>query len=293
MFRIGLIDYYLDEWHAQNYPRMLREEIAAQGLDMEVVLAWGACDKPGGMTNQAWSIAQQVPLAGSLTELCERVDGVMILAPSFPEKHLEYALPAFQRGLPVYMDKIFAPSPGEGQRIFEAARAHDAPLFSSSALRFDKAFDPYRAGEGMKAKWCLTCGPNSFQIYAIHQIEMMQTVMGHPGKSALRVKALGNEGGRTLIFDFGEGRMGQMTQMDTLPFQLAVSDGQACQHHLMGDDFFIRLVRGILKFLQTGIAPVPPEDTIAALEMLAGARKALENPDEWVELASFESRRSI
>lgn len=284
MFRIGLIDYYLDEWHAQNYPRMLRDEIAAQGLDMEVALAWAACDKPDGMTNQAWSETHQVPLASSLEELCERVDGVMILAPSFPEKHLEFALPAFKRGLPVYMDKIFAPSPQDGQKIFEAATAYGAPLFSSSALRFDKAFDVYRAGEGMKAKWCFTCGPNSFRIYAIHQIEMMQTVMGHPGKSALRVKAFGNEGGRTLVFDFGEGRMGQMTQMNSLPFQLSVSDGKNCEHQMIGNDFFIRLVRGILKFMQTGEAPVPPEDTIAALKMLSGAQKAMENMDAWIDL---------
>lgn len=47
MFRIGLIDYYLDEWHAQNYPRMLRQEIAAQGLDMEVALAWAECRQAG------------------------------------------------------------------------------------------------------------------------------------------------------------------------------------------------------------------------------------------------------
>ncbi len=284
MFRIGLIDYYLDEWHAQNYPRMLRQEIAAQGLDMEVALAWAECDKPDGMTNQSWSETHDVPLAESLATLCERVDGVMILAPSFPEKHLEYALPAIRKGLPVYVDKIFAPTPEEGQKIFDAAIAQGAPLFSSSALRFDKAFDSYRAAEGMQAKWCLTCGPNSFQIYAIHQIEMLQTVLGHPGKSALRVKAIGNEGGRTLIFDFGNGVVGQMVQMNALPFQLTVSDGQNCRHQMMGDDFFERLVREILKFMRTGESSVPPEDTIAALKMLSAAHRAMKSMDEWILL---------
>ena len=87
MFRIGLIDYYLDEWHAQNYPAMLREEIARQGLSMEVKMAYAYCDKEDGMSNEEWSRKQNVPLASSMDELIANCDGVMILAPSFPEKH--------------------------------------------------------------------------------------------------------------------------------------------------------------------------------------------------------------
>lgn len=284
MFRIGLMDYHLDEWHAQNYPRMLRQAIAAQGLDMEVAWAWAACDKPGGMPNVRWSEIQGIPLAASPESLAAACDGVMILAPSFPQAHLTYALPAFARGLPVYIDKIFAPSPQAGQEIFDLAATLGAPLFSSSALRFDRALDDYREGAGAHARWCLTCGPNSFSVYAIHQIEMLQTVLGHPGGAPLRVKALGNEGGRTLLFDFGGGRMGQMVQMDALPFQLTVSDGKICRHQAMGDDFFQRLVDAILSFFRTGWAPVPPADTIAALKMLDASKQALERPDEWLRL---------
>lgn len=284
MFRIGLIDHYLDEWHANNYPQMLRDAIAAQNLEMEVHLAWAECDKPGGMTNAAWSERQGVPLAPSLEALVSACDGVMILAPSFPERHLDYATPALKKGIPVYMDKIFAPSVENGWEIFNLSKACGAPLFSSSALRFDPALDAYREGKGLKANWCLTCGPNNFDIYAIHQMEMLQTVMGHPGGAPLRVKALGNEGGRTLLFDFGNGRVGQMAQMNTLPFQLTVSDGTVCCHDRIGQDFFQNLVRAILCFFQTGTAPVPPEDTLAALAMLSAGRKALGQPDTWVVL---------
>ena len=118
MFRIGLIDYYLDEWHAQNYPTMLREEIARQGLSMEVKMAYAYCDKEDGMSNEEWSKKQNVPLASSMDELIANCDGVMILAPSFPEKHYEMAEKALRAGKPVYMDKIFAPSEEEGRKIF-------------------------------------------------------------------------------------------------------------------------------------------------------------------------------
>lgn len=38
MKTIGFIDYYIDEWHANNYPRMIRESSA--GGQFDVTLAW-------------------------------------------------------------------------------------------------------------------------------------------------------------------------------------------------------------------------------------------------------------
>ena len=280
MLKIGMVDHYLDEWHATHYPDLLRAEFAAQKLDMELSMAYGFIDKPDGMTSAEWSRQQKVPLASSLEELSEKCDAVMVMAPSFPEKHLEYASPALKAGKPVYIDKIFAPDEAEGKKIFDLAKAHGAPLFSSSALRFDAAMDDYRAGKGRGAAWTLTCGPNSFEIYAIHQMEMLQTVMGRPE----RVKAIGNEGGRTLLFDYGGGRFGQMTQMNSLPFQISVSDGGGCRWQKMGDDFFIRLVRAIIRFFRTGEAPVPPRDTLDALAMLTAGAEAMKKQDTWIDV---------
>ena len=46
--KIGFIDYYLDEWHANNYPELIKE---LSGGDMEVAYAYGHIDSPiGGMT---------------------------------------------------------------------------------------------------------------------------------------------------------------------------------------------------------------------------------------------------
>lgn len=35
--KIGMIDYYLDEWHANNYPKMIRELSDGKA---EIGLAW-------------------------------------------------------------------------------------------------------------------------------------------------------------------------------------------------------------------------------------------------------------
>ncbi len=278
--RIGLVDEYLDEWHAQNYPRMLPEAAAELGMEIRLEAAYAFRDKPDGMANAEWSRNHRIPLAASLEELTDAVDCVMVLAPSFPQNHYQMASPALNAGKPVYMDKIFAPDEKEGKRLFALAEENGAPLFSSSALRFDAAMDEYRAGKGRGAAWTLTCGPNSFEIYAIHQFEMLQTVMGRPE----RVKATGNEAGRSVLFDYGEGRFGQMTQMNTLPFQICVSDGKECCHRMIGNDFFQRLVRAILRFFETGEAPVKAQDTLDALAMLTAGAEAVRKQDTWIEV---------
>ena len=60
MKKIGFIDYYLDEWHANNYPAMLKE---LSNSRYEVTCAYGKIDSPiGGMTNKEWSTKMGIPL---------------------------------------------------------------------------------------------------------------------------------------------------------------------------------------------------------------------------------------
>ena len=69
---IGFIDYYLDEWHANNYPRLLSE---ATGGKMNVTLAYGHIDSPiGGRTTDKWCADMNIPRAASIEEVCEKSD---------------------------------------------------------------------------------------------------------------------------------------------------------------------------------------------------------------------------
>ena len=52
MKTIGFIDYYLDEWHANNYPDFIK---SCAGDRYTVGCAYGKIDSPiGGMTNREW-----------------------------------------------------------------------------------------------------------------------------------------------------------------------------------------------------------------------------------------------
>ena len=52
MKKVGFIDYYLDEWHANQYPKMIHE--ISEGR-MEVAYAYGEIDAPSGRTNAQWA----------------------------------------------------------------------------------------------------------------------------------------------------------------------------------------------------------------------------------------------
>ena len=40
MKKIGFVDYYISEWHANNYPAWIKEACQKKGLDFEVKYVW-------------------------------------------------------------------------------------------------------------------------------------------------------------------------------------------------------------------------------------------------------------
>ena len=53
MKKIGFIDYFLDEWHANNYPAWIKEQ---SGGECVVTYAYAKIDSPlGGLTSAAWA----------------------------------------------------------------------------------------------------------------------------------------------------------------------------------------------------------------------------------------------
>jgi len=125
-------------------------------------------------------------------------------------------------------------------------------------------------------------GPNSFEVYAIHQIEMIQSVMH---TRARKVKAYGNNGGRSLLFDFGV-KKAQMLQMNTLPFQIAIADNQSCVCQKIESAFFNNMIREIFDFFITGKPPVDRQDTLDVIAMLTAGNEALNRQDDWITIQS-------
>ena len=85
MLKIGFIDYYLDEWHANSYPKMIRDAV---GDKLEVAYAYGQIASPiTGMTTQQWCEKYGITMCDTIEELIEKSDCLVVLSPDNCEMH--------------------------------------------------------------------------------------------------------------------------------------------------------------------------------------------------------------
>jgi hypothetical protein len=278
MIRLGFIDYFLDEWHANNYPDWLRRQAEARGIKLDLGYAWADCER--GLTTDAWCRKYRMRRMQSQEALIEACDAIIVLSPDHPEQHERLGRLALESGKRVYMDKTFAPDLACGVRLFDRAQAHGTPLFSSSALRFSRELEDFRLGRAARPLFCATTGPGVYENYSVHQLEMINTVMGGGAK---RVKALESGAGRSLWIDF-DGRIATMTQTMAGDFAVDAAYGDSSIHIPACTDPFVGLIDAMLSFFAEGTIPVAREQTLEVIAMRDAGFKALAMPDTWIEI---------
>lgn len=275
MRKIGFIDYYLDEWHANNYPRWIREKAAGK---FSPAYAWGEGDSPSGRSSAAWCRDQGIEPCGSIEECCEKSDCLLILAPDNSEKHLEYAKKALPWGKTVYIDKTFAPGLAEAEQIFALAEQYHTPLCSASALRFATEIAAFH-GEGRSV--ISAGGGPSFATYAVHQMEMIVKIMG---TGAEKIMALMNGGNKALAIGFKDGRRALFNQAPGLPFAVSVETGETTEYRPIESDFFRGFIENLLAFYETGRPLASKEETLAVISLIEAGERALAEPLRWIDL---------
>ena len=76
-----------------------------------------------------------VEIVDSIDKLLDKTD-VILLETNDGRRHLEQALPVFEAGKRVFIDKPVAASLSDAIKIYEAADKHGIPTFSASSLRY-------------------------------------------------------------------------------------------------------------------------------------------------------------
>lgn len=279
MKKIGFIDYYLDEWHANNYPEYIKRQ---SGGRYEVCCAYGKIDSPiGGMTNEEWSKKQNIPLVKSIEEVIEKSDVLIVLSPDNPEMHRELTHLPLQSGKLVYVDKTFAPDKKTAEEIFENAQTHNTKCFSSSALRFVTELKEIDADNIYKV---YSEGPGTYEMYSIHQIEPIMSLMKCRVK---RIMALGDVKHPSLLIEFEDQRTVQMYQRidDAVSFRITVVDkDNHANIYDIKSDYFSLFIDAMIEFFDTGVIPVPKEQTIDVIAVRAAGLKAFETPYKWINV---------
>ncbi|MBQ7402863.1 MAG: Gfo/Idh/MocA family oxidoreductase [Lentisphaeria bacterium] len=261
--KIGFIDLFIDEWHANNYPKWFRE--AKRGNEFELGYAWEEAPMEGRRNLQQWCAEMGMIPAASIEEVVEKSDCICVLAPANPEVHERLAEIALKSGKPVYIDKPFADSLATAERIFATAEKYGTPLMSSSALRFS---DELLSGKLQAMKPILfttTGGGRSFDEYGIHQLEMIVSVMGTDVKN---ITFTGNEKRLSLSYEFANGNMAQIAYSLFMPFTITAASEKESICFSSASHIFENLIDAMLDFFADGKSRVPKEETLAIASLL-------------------------
>ncbi len=280
MKKVGFIDYFLDNWHAKTYPNLFESRA---GGKYQVCYAYAFTQTPnkGGMTNEDWAKKYGVQLLSSVEEVIEKSDCLMVLAPNHPQTHEMLTEKALRSGKLTYIDKTFAPDKETALRIFANADSHGTKCFSSSALRFAAEYE--RIDKAGIAK-IYSAGPDVYSTYSIHQIEPVIALMN---SRARRVMALDGETHPSLLIEFADGRYAQFIHRtdEKRSFTLTtVNKENAAKIYTVNSDYFSLFFDALIRFFDTGIVPVPHEQTVDVIAVRAAGMKALQSPFVWVEV---------
>ncbi|MCX7048427.1 MAG: Gfo/Idh/MocA family oxidoreductase [Candidatus Sumerlaeota bacterium] len=213
-----------------------------------------------------------VKIVDSIEELCKQVDVVMIESVD-GRPHLEQARPVIQAGKPLYIDKPMAGSLRDALEIFRLAREKKVPVFSCSSLRFGKTTQAVRGGSIGKVLSAATSSPVSIEPhhpelfwYGIHGIEALFAVMG-PGCETVK-RGTTPDGKIEVTGTWSGGRVGVFHQSSDNKSYGGVAKGEKGETPVGGYDGYAPMLVEVMKFFQTGVSPVPEQETIEILAFM-------------------------
>ncbi len=278
MKTVGFIDYYLDEFHANNYPQWLKE---ASGGELEVKYAYGKITSPlTGMTSAQWCQKYGVELVESVEELIAKSDCLNVLSPDNPEMHGELCQLPLRSGKRVYVDKTFSNSRQEAQALFALAEDHGTPCFSASALRFAQELEGV---DREQLAGLVSVGPGPLDNYAIHQIEPILALMG---PEVRRVMFTGSAALPAALLEFADGRLAHLSHHGwDCPFAMTLDKKDATTQRVeIVSDYFHRFMEEMARFFLGAEPSVPHQDTIAVIAVREALLNASAQPGQWVNL---------
>ena len=274
MKKIGFVDYYISEWHANNYPAWIDRIAADMGVDYKVAYAWAELDisPVDGVSTAEWCEKFGAEKCDTVEELCEKSDVIVILSPSNPETHLRYAEAVLKYGKRTYIDKTFAPDQDTAKKIFALGEKYNAPFFSTSALRYATELDSIDAPDSI----LLTGGGSNLPEYFIHLGEMVVKKMG----AVRSVKASANGSQWIIHAKTASGKDATMIWGASMPYNAYMTkDGKETWKSLRSP-FFDGLIADMLNFFETGKTSFDPSETLEVMRLRDAALKAVECPDE-------------
>ena len=216
-----------------------------------------------------------VKIVGSIDELCAQVDAVLLESVD-GRPHLEQARPVFKARKPLFIDKPLAGSLSDAIEIFRLAREHNVPVFSSSSYRFYQSMVDLKKTDVGSVRAAISYGPGPTEPhhpdlfwYGIHPTEALFTVLGTGCESVVRTTT---EESDVVTGVWSGGRVGTLhaIKKGPAPHKVMIFGTKAVAEQ-KGSGDYAPLVREIMRFFQTGVAPVSAEETLEIFAFMEAA----------------------
>lgn len=281
--RIGLIG--LDSGHVIAFTKLLNDATdknyipggkvvaAYKGGSRDIESSWSLVD---GYTAQLQK-NYGVKIVDSIEELCKQVDVVMLTSVD-GRPHLEQARAVFKAGKPIFIDKPVAGSLRDAIEVYRLAKQHKVPCFSSSALRYTADLIELKNTDVGEIRGATSHGPAPLEPhhpdlywYGIHPTEALFTIMGTGCETVVRTKTPDTD---VVTGVWSGGRVGTLRGLRNAkrPYRVTVfgtKDVVDQKSAWSGD--YSPLIREVMKFFQTGIPPVTPEETLEIMAFMEAA----------------------
>ena len=264
----------LNDKGSPNYVPGARVVAAFKGGSPDVEASRTRIDRFAAELEGKWGIA----FVNSIEELIGRVDAVLLLSVD-GRPHLTQVRPVFAAKKRVFIDKPLTASYADAREIVRLSRETGVPFFSSSSLRFVTDVQTIRRSDrhgGIVGAF--TFGPETLEPhhpdlfwYGIHAVEMLYTLLGPGCDRVMRVKT---DSGDTVVGTWADGRIGTMRgliqgRQDYGAVAFGMKAVLATPVPMRSD--YRGLLVEIVKFFQTGVAPVQPEETLEIMAFMEAA----------------------
>lgn len=266
--RIGFVDFSLENFHANVFLKLIREDLKDRGFD---VTGCTALEAAGG---RAWAQKNGVAWFDSVAAMDGQVDCYMVLAPSNPETHLDLCEQVLPMGKTTYVDKTFAPDLKTARAIFRLADRFRVPVQTTSVLRYTAVQSHVsEVGRDNVRHMTAFASGRSFEEYGIHPVEMIVSCMG---PQVRRVRRRDGAGFVQLILDYEGDRTATVNLHLGVqcPFAAFVAAAEKAQYvEVDPGGLFRDGAAAILDFLGSATPNIAREESLAVRRVLDLASK--------------------
>ena len=279
--RLGLIG--LDTSHVTAFTKLLNDTkhkdhvpggkvvAAFKGGSPDIESSWSRVDDYTKQLQDEFG----VKIVPTIEELCQQVDAILIESVD-GRPHLEQARPVIKARKPLFIDKPVAGSLRDAIEIYRLAKEAKVPVFSSSSYRFYNSMVEVKNANVGEIRSVISYGPAHLEPhhpdlfwYGVHPTEALFTILGTGCETVARATTPDTD---IITGTWSGGRVGTLHALrkGPTPHKVIVFGTKAVAEQ-KGSGDYAPLVREIVKFFQTGVSPVSPEETIELFAFMEAA----------------------